>query len=374
VNFFFIFELFIGTLVKMNFQSISSSLAVFLLTFASASEVLIFEDNFTTFNLSLWKHELTMSGGMNWEFETYANNRSVSFVQNGVLNIKPGLTNNSIGNNGLGTDDFAIWGGDPSDLCTSNADYGCERTGGAGGNIVNPIQSARLRTAETFSFTYGRVEISARLPKGKWLWPAIWMMPAQSYYGQWPGSGEIDIVESRGNSAGYAAGGCNTFGSTLHYGPFWPEDGYLNTHASYTLPTGDLTEAFHTYEFLWNETFMSSSIDGISVLSVPINQSFWQRGGWSENANLFNPWASGGANAPFDQRFYLLINLAVGGTNGFFPDGQDNKPWSDTDQHAANNFWNGVNDWLPTWTQPFQIDYIRVYQSLGGDYAYRLML
>lgn len=54
--------------------------------------------------------------------------------------------------------------------CTNNANYGCERTGNAQ-NILNPIKSARLRTVHSFSFTYGRVETRAKMPKGDWLWP-----------------------------------------------------------------------------------------------------------------------------------------------------------------------------------------------------------
>jgi hypothetical protein len=77
-----------------------------------------------------------------------------------------------------------------------------------------------------------------------------------------------------------------------------------------------------------------------------------------------------------DQRFYLIINLAVGGTNGYFPDGVGGKPWTDTSAHAANDFWGAVDTWYPTWTSPMMVDYVRVYQdaSAGGDYAYKLML
>jgi hypothetical protein len=180
-------------------------------------EILVFEDNFTSsFNLSLWKHELTLSGEGNWEFEMYVNNRSVSFVQNGSLVIRPTLTNATLSTAGLMNADVNIWGGDPATLCTDNSYYGCEREGGAGGNIVNPVQSARIRTAETFAFKYGRVELSAKLPRGDWLWPAVWMMPVNAAYGSWPASGEIDILESRGNAKGYAGGGgCDTFGSTV---------------------------------------------------------------------------------------------------------------------------------------------------------------
>jgi len=74
------------------------------------------------------------------------------------------------------TGSVSLWGGEPADLCTSNAYYGCERNA-AYGNYINPVRSARVRTTESFSFTYGRVEVVAQLPKGDWIWPAIWMLP-----------------------------------------------------------------------------------------------------------------------------------------------------------------------------------------------------
>jgi hypothetical protein len=89
---------------------------------------------------------------------------------------------------------------------------------------------------------------------------------------------------------------------------------------------------------------MSTTIDGTTVLTVPINQTFWDLGGWNADPGLDNPWRNNAENAPFDQRFYLIINLAVGGTNGFFPDG-NGKPWANNDAHAANNFWADVDSW-----------------------------
>ena len=63
-----------------------------------------------------------------------------------------------------------IWGNTPASVCTSNTDYGCQRQG-TGTNYINPIQSARLRTVNSFNFRYGRVEVEAKMPKGDWLWP-----------------------------------------------------------------------------------------------------------------------------------------------------------------------------------------------------------
>lgn len=354
----------------------------------AAGEVLIFEDDFNVLNTSLWKHELTLSGEGNWEFELYTNNRTYSFVSNSSLNIVPGPTANMLPGSMTNGFDYNIWGGDPASLCTGNQFYGCERTSGAGGNILNPVVSARVRTAETFAFKYGRVEVVAKLPAGDWFWPAIWLLPSSAPYGTWPSSGEIDIMESRGNARGYPGGGREAFGSTLHYGPDYTQDAYLTAHAEYTMPTGDLSQDFHTYGLYWNESTLMTYIDSTPVLSLDLTgQSFWQRGGWA-NSTRDNPWLGRSNAAPFDQRFYLIINLAVGGTNGYFPDGTPNKPWSNTASDAVNQFWQNAAQWQPTWPvknpdgsiggggSAFSIDSVRVWQTpgAGGDYAYNLML
>ncbi len=110
-----------------------------------------------------------------------------------------------------------------------------------------------------------------------------------------------------------------------------------------------------------------------------VNESFWQRGAWDATSpGMANPWADGPLDAPFSERFYIIMNLAVGGTNGYFPDGAGGKPWSDTDAHADNNFWGAADtQWGPTWTSSdFQIDSVRVWQApgSGAEYGYRLLL
>lgn len=149
--------------------------------------------------MTRWEHEKTMGGGGNWEFEHYTNNRTNSFVKDGILHLQPTLTSDLIGEDQVRHGSMNIWGASPADQCTGNAFYGCERNVAGSGNVINPITSARLRTVHSFSFKYGRVQIRAKLPKGDWIWPAIWMLPKDNAYGQWPASGEIDIMESRGN-------------------------------------------------------------------------------------------------------------------------------------------------------------------------------
>lgn len=163
---------------------------------------LVLEDNFDSFDLSLWQHQLTLGGGGNWEFEYYTNNRSNSYVRDSVLYLQPTLLADEIGANGVASGTLNIWGSTPADYCTGPSFFGCMRQGGAGGNILNPVKSASLRTVNSFFFKYGKVEVRARLPKGDWLWPAIWLLPRWNNYGNWPASGEIDLMESRGNAPG----------------------------------------------------------------------------------------------------------------------------------------------------------------------------
>ena len=116
-----------------------------------------------------------------------------------MLYLQPTLTAEDIGEDTVRNGSMNLWGGTPAGVCTSNAWYGCERSAGGSGNVLNPIQSARIRSAQKFSMKYGKVEVKAQLPRGDWIWPAIWMLPEDEAYGGWPKSGEIDIMETRGN-------------------------------------------------------------------------------------------------------------------------------------------------------------------------------
>jgi beta-glucanase (GH16 family) len=143
----------------------------------SVSSKLIFTDEFNTFDFKKWKHDISLAGGGNWEFQIYENNRSTSWVKDSKLNIKPVLTEDKIGMNNVRAGyTYDLWGGTPADQCTMNSFYGCSRTSD-GNHYINPIMSAKVTTTQSFSFKYGRVEVKAKLPKGDWLWPAIWLLP-----------------------------------------------------------------------------------------------------------------------------------------------------------------------------------------------------
>ena len=173
--------------------------------------------------------------------------------------------------------------------------------------------SARLNTSQKGDWTYGRVEVRAKLPKGQGLWPAIWMMPTDSIYGGWPRSGEIDIMELLGNEPSRVYG-------TLHYG-----DPHDSQGSQFDLTDGSaFSDSFHTFAIEWEPGIIRWYVDGSQYFTV--TQWFI-----SDESRPFP--------APFDQRFYLILNVAVGGT------------------------WPGYPDETTQFPQKMYIDYVHVYQK-----------
>lgn len=155
--------------------------------------------------------------------------------------------------------------------------------------------SAKLKTSG-FSQTYGRFEFYAKLPAGQGYWPALWMMPQTSTYGGWAASGEIDVMENRGSDPTTVLG-------TIHFGGSYPNND-LSHGPSYHFPAGDSVTNFHLYAVERTSTSIRWYVD---------NQLFQTQTSW---------WSSGGSYpAPFDQPFYIIMNLAVGGKFGGNPDG-----------------------------------------------------
>lgn len=294
------------------------------------------------------------------------NSRDNSFTKNGNLHLKPRLTSDYFGEAFLTSGHVVI----PPNECTNAEFYGCDRQGSPD-YPINPIRSARIQTIDSFSFKYGTLEVRAKMPAGDWLWPAIWLLPTKYVYGVWPRSGEIDLVESRGNRklfSGNTNVGSEQIGSTLHFGPRWDINGWPTAHYDRNRSPGYDT-GFHTYKLIWTMEKIEFLIDNSVVGTVSAGNGFWQRGNFG-NSGLANPWASATKMAPFDQEFHIIMNLAVGGT-GFFSDSFRNegasKPWSNTSPNAARDFWNGRGGWLPTWNYnrnddaDLQVDYVRVW-------------
>lgn len=184
--------------------------------------------------------------------------------------------------------------------------------------------SAKLKTKGLFSKKYGRYEIKAKLPTGKGLWPAIWMLPEEDKYGSWAASGEIDIMEAWGSRP-------NTVSGTIHYGEGWPNNKY--TGKEFELPENRGIDKWHTYALEWEPGELRWYVDG----ELYQTQNKWYSKGKDNAANFSYP-------APFDQEFYLVMNLAVGG-------------WFDGEVDETTKF-----------PSQMEVDYVRVYDLKNRDY------
>ena len=309
---------------------------------------------------------VTDSFRSNGEFEQTTKTEENVYVQDGKLYIKPTLqdANLILSNNNLSL------GAD----CTGTSFYDCNAvTNTTNGTIVPPVKSGRINTNGTRSIRYGRVEVTATLPQGDWLWPAIWLLPVNSSYGPWPKSGEIDIMESRGNNYTYAQGGNNIISSALHWGPNAANDNWWQTNVKRNALHTTFSRKEHTFGIEWSEKYLFTYIDTrlLQVLYTPFTVPLWQRGDFptsdSNGTMITDPWTRGGINAPFDQEFFLIINVAVGGTNGWFEDGKSGKPWVDKSMTAKKDFWDAKDQWYPTWEKNGQmvISRIRMWQQVG---------
>ncbi|GAA0858599.1 hypothetical protein GCM10009114_28810 [Aliiglaciecola litoralis] len=278
--------------------------------------VMVWNDEFdgSSIDSSKWTHEVDCDGGGNNEKQCYSDSEENSFLADGKLNIvaKP-------------------------------AEEGAEQ----------PYTSARLKTRYKGDWTYGRFEMRAKLPSGQGSWPAFWMMPTDEVYGSWPRSGEIDIMEAvnlkvaneEGVEEGYIHG-------TLHYGRLWPNN--EESGKSY-LPESNPADDFHTYAIEWQEGEIRWYMDGYLYATQMASEVRYNskgeavglkhRGWFAEYFNIATgekevQWNT----APFDQDFYIILNLAVGGD---WPENVNNRGID------AAAFENG---------QTFEIDYVRVYE------------
>ncbi|CAN0135126.1 unnamed protein product [Ectocarpus fasciculatus] len=157
-------------------------------------------------------------------------------------------------------------------------------------------------------------------------------------------------------------------------------DAWDETYGVYTLDEaeGTFNDDFHTFGLYWDENEMYTYIDEDSnrVLSVDFGEGsaedgFWEKGGFEERfPGVENPWKGANAIAPYDQKFYVVMNVAVGGVSGFFPDGEGGKMWADKDSDAAMKFHETTHDWHSTWDgkgSALQIESVKVWQT-NPDY------
>ncbi|TFK97187.1 concanavalin A-like lectin/glucanase domain-containing protein [Pterulicium gracile] len=378
----------------------------------------------------LFFREVDMSGFGNGEFEMTTDSNNNSFVRDGHLYILPTLSSAALGEGAVLGDqptvfnitncsynithgasyttssDLELDDLDSSDSSPSNSNSNSTtdretqrgtdvefdqaaylRACSAVSNstiarVINPVQSARLSTRRSASIRYGKVEVRAKVPRGDWMWPAIWMLPRDQKYGGWPLSGEIDIMETRGNGPEYPHQGSNVVSGAIHWGPLVYLNSAWRTNGFWKKRRESYGERFHTYTLEWTEDWMRMYVD--TRLHKMFNtkfggnsgaDGFWNRGDYPQvvydntggQVVLQNPWVNGTKSAPFDESFYLILNVAVGSTNGWFPDGAGGKPWLDGSASAMSDFIKNKDKWLPTWPEAEEdramvIDSVKMWQ------------
>jgi beta-glucanase (GH16 family) len=171
--------------------------------------------------------------------------------------------------------------------------------------------SSRILSKKKGDWTYARLEIRAKLPRGLGTWPAIWMLSTDWKYGGWPESGEVDIMEHVGYDPGVIHG-------TIHTEAF---NHRKQTQKEGKISVVDAQDAFHVYSVDWSKDQMRFFVDDKLYHTVNRNAQ-----------DSFKEW-------PFDQRFHLIMNVAVGGD------------WGGS---------KGVDENI--WPQQMLVDYVRVYQ------------
>ena len=178
----------------------------------------------------------------------------------------------------------------------------------------NAFTSARLVSKNRFDFTYGRVEVRAKIPYGIGTWPAIWMLPSEQSYGNayWPDNGEIDIMEHVGFDP-------NVVHGNIHTKAF---NHSIGTNKGNRIVVENAGNEFHTYACNWSKDEISIEVDGNVFFRFEKKKEYT----WEE-------W-------PFDQPFHIILNIAVGGNWGG-QKGVDNTAFPST----------------------MEIDYVRVFEA-----------
>ncbi|XP_034239467.1 beta-1,3-glucan-binding protein 1-like isoform X3 [Thrips palmi] len=312
----------------------------------------VFEENWNSLDRRKWSHEVKISGSPDFEFCIYAQHPENTFVKNGWLHLKASLTNDKYG------DDFVRKGNLQLEGCTAGPlnSESCSREA-MFSYILPPVVASRLTTKNSFSFKYGKVEVRARLPRGDWMYPEVWLQPLREEYGAGLASGRIHLAMARGNTKlqGPAPGRQDISGRELAVGVLAGGKGTGSADARKKFFTkrndvGHWGADFHNYSLLWTPDTLAFSVDGVELgVARPEEVGGLLRGQDNEGDD---PWSHGSKIAPFDKEFYISLGLAVGGIHAF-PDGcrsgNHDKPWKNTAAKAMLSFWNAREVWHSTW-------------------------
>lgn len=329
-----------------------------------------------------WNREVAFHGFGATSLEYNTNWDNNSYVKNNQLHIHPRLTPEQYNVPGVFVN--LTESGECITPYTDSACYAQRNV--SKGAWFNAVTSARLTTKGKHTIGFGRIEVRAKMALGDWLWNAIWMMPQDAVYGEWPASGELDLVETRGNAPGYLSGGRDTMQASIHAAPIGTTPGISRLRQDQRNPTSkipmsDLSKEFHIYGaditpqgvHVWLDS-PAYPILKFKFHSDPYT-TFDLPAGY-KGRSLVNPWLSSPhKSAPFDQQFYLIINVAYGGIPGYFYDNIQ-APWSSNAQFytAQRQLWEARDTIVQSWPSdesdqlPLRVDWIRFSHLDNQDY------
>ncbi|KAJ8715918.1 hypothetical protein PYW08_013203 [Mythimna loreyi] len=310
---------------------------------------LLFEDNFNSGieKGKIWTPEIKFPGEPDFPFNVYLNDRNLH-VRDGRLSIKPITLESKYG------DDFVRQTLDVTPRCTGTIGTSECFQEASGAQILPPIITSKITTKNKFAFKYGRVEISAKMPLGDWIYPEIQLEPRDSIYGvRNYASGLLRIATAKGNVE---------FAKKLYAGPIMCDsEPYRSNYLKEKAGSDLWSKEFHNYSVEWRPDGFSLFVDGEKYGEVtPPPEGFYKTAS-ENNVVASSQWLKGTVMAPFDEMFYISLGLNVGGVHEF-PD-SPSKPWTNRATKAMLNFWNARDQWFSTWYDDSSA--LEFYISLG---------
>ncbi|KAF5294932.1 hypothetical protein FQR65_LT10644 [Abscondita terminalis] len=300
---------------------------------------LIFHDLFNDLSEKRWKTEIRYAGEPDYEFVIYQDDPQNLYISKNMIHLTPTLVETRLGP-GFVSDAKTL---DLGENCTGIMEsYQCMQTPKAW-FILPPVFASQISTKDRFSFVYGVVEIRAKLPKGDWIYPQLYLKSKNDFYGDGYDSGLLKIAYAPGNT---------DMNRILSGGGVLGESAFARYYAiKSTQSTKEWSKDFHIFKLEWRPDGISLIVDNEVYGNVypPDGGFVMKHEDLKIDSGTAERWRKGSEMAPFDKEMYLIFGVGVGGV--VFPNRKDGKkPWNNEDPKGQLHFYRSVDTWYKTWT------------------------